>query len=365
MHILHIETGRNLYGGALQVLYLLRGLREKRVENILVCPTGSDICQAAAPYADLRAMPMRGELDLPFGLRLVRLIQACRPDVIHVHSRRGADLWGALAARSRGVPAVITRRVDNPEPALVARVKYRFYDRIVTISEGIRRVLLSEGIPKDRIVCVPSGVDHRRYRQPCDRRWFQREFDLLPAHRTIAMIAQFIPRKGHRLLVEAARQILISWPDARFLLFGKGPLEKEIRRLCKHSRIADKVIFGGFRDDLERILPCLDLLVHPAEMEGLGVSLLQAAAAGIPIIASRVGGIPEIVHDGLNGYLVEAGDVGGMAGRVTKILAEPEKARRLGSAGLKMVQSRFSIGAMVNGNLSVYRDVLSNKKTRR
>ena len=365
MHVLHIETGRNLYGGALQVLYLLRGLREKRVENILVCPTGSDICQAAAPYADVRAMPMRGELDLPFGLRLVRLIKACRPDVIHVHSRRGADLWGALAARSRGVPAVITRRVDNPEPALMARLKYRFYDRIVTISEGIRRVLLSEGIPKDKIVCVPSGVDHRRYRQPCDRRWFQREFDLLPAHRTIAMIAQFIPRKGHRLLVEAARQILVSWPDARFLLFGKGPLEKEIRRLCKHSRIADKVIFGGFRDDLERILPCLDLLVHPAEMEGLGVSLLQAAAAGIPIIASRVGGIPEIVHDGLNGYLVEAGDVGGMAGRVTKILAEPEKARRLGSAGLKMVQSRFSIGAMVNGNLSVYRDVLSNKKTRR
>ena len=365
MHLLHIETGRNLYGGALQVLYLLRGLREKRVENILVCPTGSDICQAAAAYADVRAMPMRGELDLPFGLRLVRLITACRPDVIHVHSRRGADLWGALAAWTSGVPAVITRRVDNPEPALVARAKYRFYDRIVTISEGIRRVLLSEGIPKDRIVCVPSGVDHQRYRQPCDRRWFQREFDLLPAHRTIAMIAQFIPRKGHRMLVKAARQILVSCPDARFLLFGKGPLEKEIRRLCEHNRIANKVIFGGYRNDLERILPCLDLVVHPAEMEGLGVSLLQAAAAGIPIIASRVGGIPEIVHDGLNGYLVEAGDVSGLTGRVATILAEPEKARRLGTAGLKMVQSRFSTGAMVTGNLSVYRDVISNKQNRR
>jgi len=365
MHILHIETGRNLYGGALQVLYLLRGLREKGVENILVCTAGSDICRTAAPYADVRAMPMKGELDLPFGVRLVRLTKACGPDIIHVHSRRGADLWGALAARCRRVPAVITRRVDNPEPALMARLKYRFYDRIVTISEGIRRVLLSEGIPKDKIVCVPSGVDHQRYRQPCDRRWFQREFDLLPTHRTIAMIAQFIPRKGHRILIEAARQILVSWPDARFLLFGKGPLEKEIQRLCEHNRIADKVIFGGYRDDLERILPCLDLLVHPAEMEGLGVSLLQAAAAGIPIVASRVGGIPEIVHDGLNGYLVEAGDVSGLTGRVTTILAEPEKARRLGSAGLKMVQSLFSTGAMVNGNLSVYRDVLSNKKNRR
>ena len=365
MHILHIETGRNLYGGALQVLYLLRGLREKRVENILVCPTGSDICQAAAPYADVRAMPMRGELDLPFGLRLVRLIEACRPDVIHVHSRRGADIWGPLAAWSRRVPAVVTRRVDNPERALIAQVKYRFYDRIVTISEGIRRVLLSEGIPADKIVCVPSGVDYRRYAHPCAQHWFQREFGLLPAHRTIAMIAQFIPRKGHRLLIEAARQILVSCPDARFLLFGKGPLEKEIQLSCEHTRIADKVIFCGFRNDLDRILPCLDLVVHPAEMEGLGVSLLQAAAAGVPIIASRIGGIPEIVHDGLNGYLVEAGDVSGLTGRVTTILAEPEKARRLGSAGLKMVQSRFSIGAMVDGNLSVYRDVLFNQKNRR
>jgi glycosyltransferase involved in cell wall biosynthesis len=329
------------------------------VENILVCPAGSDICRAAVPYAEVRAMPMKGELDLPFGLRLVRLIKACRPDVIHVHSRRGADLWGAMAARCRHVPAVVTRRVDNPEPALMARVKYRFYDRIVTISEGIRRVLLSEGIPKDKIVCVPSGVDYRRYAQPCDKHWFRREFGLLPAHRTIAMIAQFIPRKGHRLLIEAARHILVSCPEARFLLFGMGPLEKEIQWSCEHKGIADKVIFCGFRNDLDRILPCLDLVIHPAEMEGLGVSLLQAAAAGVPIVASRVGGIPEIVQDGVNGYLIDVGDRRAIMRRIIELLADPEKARRFGSSGRMIVRSRFSIDAMVKGNLAVYREMLS------
>jgi glycosyltransferase involved in cell wall biosynthesis len=360
MHILHIETGRYLYGGALQVLYLLRGLREKRVENILVCAEGSDISRAAAPYADVRAMPMKGELDLQFALRLVRLIKTSRPDLIHVHSRRGADLWGALAARSRSIPAVVTRRVDNPEPAMVARMKYRFYDRVITISEGIRRVLLSEGISEDKISRVSSGVDYQRYTQPCNTHWFRREFALKPSSRTVAMIAQFIPRKGHRVLMEAAPRVLAVCPETRFLLFGKGPLKKEIQQLCEQKRIADKVIFGGFRSDLERILPCLDLVAHPAEMEGLGISLLQAAATSIPIVASRVGGIPEIVKDDVNGTLVDVGDATALAEALIYFLTNPVTAAAFGKAGREIVKNRFSITTMVEGNLKIYQEVVSD-----
>jgi glycosyltransferase involved in cell wall biosynthesis len=296
-------------------------------------------------------------------LRLVHIIKLTQPNVVHVHSRRGADLWGALAARSRCVPAVVTRRVDNPEPPFCARMKYRFYGRIVTISEAIRRVLVSEGIPAHKIDCVPSAVDARRFATQCDRQWFLREFDLLPAHRTIGMIAQLIPRKGHRFLIDAAPQILAGCPEARFLFFGKGPLKDDIQRLCDVKRISGKVVLAGFRDDLERILPCLDLVVHPAEMEGLGVALLQAAAARVPIIASSVGGIPEIVRDGINGYLVKAGDVGGLADRVKRLLRDPESAKRLGWGGLKTVNSRFSLDTMVRGNLSVYRHVLATHNT--
>lgn len=359
MRILHIETGRNLYGGALQVLYLLRGLQTKALDNILVCPPGSDISRAAAPYADVRTLAIKGDLDAVFGWRLVRLIKTSRPDLIHVHSRRGADLWGGPAARCRRVPALITRRVDNPEHPVVARMKYGLYDRIITISEGIRRVLVGEGIPAAKIACVPSAVDHRRYATPCNRRWFQREFGLQPTDRAIGMIAQFIPRKGHRCLIAAAPKIIGRCPATRFLFFGKGPLQEDIRKMGDRNRIGDKMIFAGFRDDLERILPCLDLVVHPARMEGLGVALLQTAAAGVPIVASRVGGIPEIVQDGVNGYLVDAGDIRAILQRVGELLEDREKARRFGSAGRKIVRSRFSIAAMVKGNLAVYRDMLS------
>ena len=116
--------------------------------------------------------------------------------------------------------------------------------------------------------------------------------------------------------------------------------------------------FAGYRTDLERILPCLDLVVHPATMEGLGVSLLQAAAAGVPIVATRVGGIPEIVHDGVNGYLVEVGNTQAMIEAVLRLLRNPFEAKRLGRAGRDLVRSHFSLEAMVAGNLRVYRRML-------
>ena len=359
MHILHIETGRHLYGGALQVLFLLKGLAEAGCRNSLACPSGSAIASAAGACSQLYEVPVRGDLDATLMLRLRGIIAAGRPDLVHVHSRRGADLWGALATWSRSVPALITRRVDNPENPLVAQLKYRLYGRIITISEAIRQVLLSEGVPADKITCVPSAIDHRRYATPCDRDWFLREFGLQPTDRTIGMIAQFIPRKGHRLLIEAAPEIIGRCPGARFLFFGKGPLLEDVRKMCDRNRIGDKMIFAGFRTDLERILPCLDLVAHPARMEGLGVSLLQAAAAGVPIVASRVGGIPEIVQDGVNGYLIDVGDRRAIMRRIIELLSDPEKARRFGSAGRMIVRSRFSVDAMVKGNLAVYRQMLS------
>ncbi len=365
IHILHIETGRHLYGGALQVFYLMRGLAQNGCRNTLVCPSGSDIAKAAPPGAQIFAVPARGELDALFMLRLRRIISRTQPDLVHVHSRRGADIWGTAAAWCTRTPAIITRRVDNPENPYIARLKYRIYSRVVAISEGIRRVLLAEGIPAKKIVCVPSAVDAQRFAVNCAREWFVREFGLKPTDRVIGMIAQFIPRKGHRLLIGAAPGILERFPEARFLLFGKGPLEEDLRRLCARNRISDRVIFAGFRNDLERILPCLDVVVHPAYLEGLGVSLLQAAAAGVPIVATRAGGIPEIVENGANGYLIDRGDIHAIMSRVTDLLSDPVKSKHFGTNGRMMVQSRFSIGAMVKGNLGVYRKVLSGQVSAR
>ena len=361
MHILHVETGQHLYGGALQVLHLVKGLKKQGCRSTLVCAKGSKIGEAAAGFSPIHEVPMVGELDPWFVLRLRRIIRTEHPDIVHVHSRRGADFWGIIAARLAKTKVILTRRVDNPELPWVAQMKYRLCDGVITISEGIRQVLLFEGVPAYKIDCVPSGVDSGKYNQPCETQWFCSEFGLKPDEKVIGVIGQLISRKGHRYLIEAAPTILKHYSETHFLFFGQGPLRHDLQQLSKSLHMADKVHFAGFRTDLERILSCLDLVVHPATMEGLGVSLLQAAAAGVPIVASRVGGIPEIVHDGVNGYLVDVAKTQAIVDAVLTLLHNPLKAKRLGRAGQELVRSHFSLEAMVAGNLRVYHDILSEK----
>ncbi len=359
MKVLHLEFGRYLYGGALQVFYLLRGLQARGVENVLVCDRGSEIGRQARVIAPVREIRMAGELDPRIFFQLGTIIRRERPDIVHVHSRRGADLWGGLAAMAQRTPAIITRRVDNPEPVWLARGKYGMYRQVVTISEGIRDVLLREGIPEEKVICIHSAVDHEKYRVPHDRDWFRREFGFHPQEKVIGTIAQMIPRKGHRYLIEAAPEILAACPTARFLFLGQGPARTEIESLCRQAGLQDKVVFAGFREDLPRILPCLELVVHPALMEGLGVSLLQAAAAGIPMVATRAGGIPEIVRDGENGWLVDGGQPGPLGTRIIEILRDSSLARRFGENGRRIVEEEFSIERMVAGNAAVYASLLA------
>lgn len=358
MRILHIETGQNLYGGALQVIYLMKGLRHQRCENILVCRPNSQIAASARPYAAIFELPMLGELDPLFALRLRQVIRKNRPDIVHVHSRRGADLWSPLAAWRTRSCLILTRRVDNPELPWLARFKYRHYRRVITISEAIRQVMLNEGIPAHKLVCVHSAVDTQHNTIGCQKKWFLSQFSLQPDHQVIGVIAQLIARKGHHHLIKAIPAIVRRHPNTVFLFLGQGPLRAKLRNLCYRQKIEKYVYFAGFRPDLKKILGCLDIVVHPAEMEGLGVALLQSAAAGLPIVATRVGGIPEVVQDGKNGYLVDVGDIQALSERILQLLQDPLKARSLGEAGRHMVCAKFSIAAMVAANLTVYRNAL-------
>ncbi|MCW7536291.1 glycosyltransferase [Aquabacterium sp. A7-Y] len=360
MKVMHVEAGKHLYGGALQVVFLLEGLRRPSDEHVLVCPRGSAIAEAARAHAArVHEIEMRGDADVGMVGRLRRLIREERPDVVHLHSRRGCDLWGGIAARLEGVPAVLSRRVDNREPRAWASAKYRLYQRVIAISEGIRQVLLSEGVLPDKVVCVHSAVDTQRYSPDgADQGWFRREFGLMNDELTIAMVAQFIPRKGHRVLLRALPDILAAFPRVRVLLFGQGPEVPEIKKLASARPLQDRVIFAGFRSDLHRVLPCVDLVAHPAEMEGLGVALLQAAACGIPIVACAAGGIPEIVRSGVNGELVAPGDASALASAIIELLGRPQRRREYGEAGRILALKEFSVQAMVAGNRAVYAGVI-------
>jgi glycosyltransferase involved in cell wall biosynthesis len=357
---LHVESGMHLYGGALQVVFLLRGLRALGDDAVLVCPRDSAIAAQARKHVRVREIDMRGDADIGLLGRLRAVIREERPDVVHLHSRRGSDLWGGLAARLEGVPAVLSRRVDNPEPRAWVALKYRLYQRVIAISEGIRRVLLDEGVAPQRVVCVHSAVDTARYRPGCVKPgWLHREFGLPDDHAVLAMVAQFIPRKGHRVLLDALPSVWETHPRTSVLLFGQGPEHSAIAAEVARRGWQARVRLPGFRDDLDLVLPCVDALVHPAAMEGLGVSLLQAAACGVPIVATRAGGIPEVVVDGRNGALVEPGDAVALGAALVRLLGAPELRRCYGEAGRALALERFSLDAMVAGNRAVYHAVMT------
>jgi glycosyltransferase involved in cell wall biosynthesis len=262
VRVLHLETGTHIYGGALQVLLLVEGLEERGFENVLVAPEGSEVeAEALRRNLPVLSLPMAGEADLLFPLRFRKLIRATAPDLVHLHSRRGAD----------SVPLVLTRRVDNPEPSWAVRAKYNLFDRIITISQAIREVLVGQGVDSAKVRCVPSALDPEPFEDPCRQGDFREEFGFTLEDRLIGMAAQFIPRKGHDVLLGAIPAILREHPRTRFLLFGRGPLQGEVSRKIQEAGLGDEVRLPGFREDLAAHLPCLDLLVHPATMEGLGI----------------------------------------------------------------------------------------------
>jgi len=359
MKVLHVETGRHLYGGARQVQYLMIGLQARGVDCYLACARRSAIALTCREkVAGLYTLPMAGDLDVRLTFSLVSLIKRLAPDLVHLHSRRGADIYGALAATISAVPVVLSRRVDNPEPRWLVALKYRRYDRVIAISRGIRRILLDEGVPAEKVVCVPSAVDVAEYQNTCDRCVLRAEFGLSPDTIVAGIIAQLIPRKGHQLVLRALSEVLQQQPNLHIIFFGKGPLEAVLRAQTKQAGLSAAVHFAGFRDDLHHLLGCLDFQIHPALLEGLGVALLQGAAAGLPLIGTRTGGIPEIVLHEETGLLVEPGDVPALTRALIRLAGDPQMRRRLGTRARQHVTSNFGVDAMIEGNLAVYRTVL-------
>jgi len=365
MRVLHIESGRHLYGGAAQVRDLLAGLHAARVDNVLVCAAGSALA-AAACAAEVKELPMHGDLDVMLVARLRQVLRRERPDLVHVHSRRGADLYGGIAVALHGAPALLTRRVDAAEPALWARLKYRPYARIIALSRAIETQLLGSGIEAARIVRIGSAVDSDRYRPDARARARLLTELALPADALlVGVVAQLIPRKRHGLLLAELPAIIRREPRVRVLCFGRGPLEATLRAEIAALGLDGHVFLEGFRSDLPSVLPGLDVLVHPAEREGLGVALLEAASCAVPVVAAAAGGVVDAVEHGRTGWLFTPNDGAALASALLALLGDASERRRLGAHARGEVQRRFGVQAMVDAHRALYAAVLGAAAPRR
>jgi glycosyltransferase involved in cell wall biosynthesis len=354
----------HLVGGPMQVVYLLKGLHERGHDALLVCPKGSGIGNHAESLGlKVCAVPVRGDLDLAFIPKLTGIIREYKPQVVHLHSRRGADTLGGIAARMAGAPVVVlSRRVTDPIGHL-GKLKFGpLCDRIIAVSNAIARTLVEGGVDPGKIVTVHSVIDPKLYQVKGDSDRLRDELGIKPGEKVISVIAQLIKIKGHRYLFEAAPAILEAAPNTVLLILGEGDLKDELSALAEKIGIADRAIFAGFRRDVSELLAMTTTLVHPSTMEGLANAVLQAMAAEVPVVVAAVGGMPEAVRDGFNGLLVPPADSTAIAKAAIRLLSDPQLCAKLGSAARNTVEQEFSVDGMVEGVLKVYREALGEKE---
>ena len=285
---------------------------------------------------------------------LTRYFRARPVDVVHTH--RGKDtVLGALAARLAGVRGLVRTVHGHREPMRGwDRVKFGVYealdtwtlrcfaDRVVAVSRRLARSLDDGGYGPGTVVPIPNGVDVERIRSSRPREDVRRALGIDPMAGVIGIVGRLTPVKGHDLFLRAARHILDEAPRTRFLIVGDGPLRTELERTARELGVAEACVFAGARMDVYDLVGAMDAFVLSSLHEGSPMALLEAMALGTPVVATAVGGVPEILAQGTTGLLVGGQDANGLAAACLELLGDPERARAMAERARRVAADKFS-----------------------
>lgn len=353
----HVATASGWRGGEQQVLYLLRGLLRRGLDSVLFTPGESPLARAAGE-AGIPVVPfrVRGDLDLAAAWRL-RSRLSSGIAVLHLHTAR-AHAVGRLAAWGRTTPrVVVSRRVDFPvKGGPLGRLKYAGVDRYIAVSHAVSRVLVDGGIPPERVRVVHSGVDPARFAVPADPEGLRRELGIPRNSNLVGFIGALAAHKAPGDLVDA----LAEMPETVHGVFaGTGDLEAALRERARP--LGGRIHFLGHREDVPHLMRSIDVFCLPSRMEGLGTSVLDAMAAGVPVVAAAGGGIPEMMEDAVSGLLVEPGRPRALRAALERVLADPALRARLAAGGRERVRS-FGADRMADETIRVYQEVLEGSR---
>jgi glycosyltransferase involved in cell wall biosynthesis len=256
------------------------------------------------------------------------------------------------------VANVLSRRVDSYEPNYVSKIRCSLFKKIIAISKKIYDEISEVGIDKNKLTLIKSAVDLNQLSKQESKSVFLKKFNLEDDDFVIATVGQLIPRKGHEQLIEIFSELKRSHSRIKLLVFGQGKLEAHLRKISAENNLSKSIKFCGFLYDLDNYFSHFDLVVHCAVREGLGVSLLKAAAVGVPIVAFRVGGIPEVVDHKVTGLLSELGDKESLQKNIEYFIAN-KKFRLACSINAKVwIKNQFSIDDMIDKHTKLYENLI-------
>ncbi|WP_251975788.1 glycosyltransferase family 4 protein [Salinicola avicenniae] len=348
LHVRHVNLARGFRGGERQTLLLIEALAALEGDAV----RQSLVCRRDSP---MRARLAAGNITfIDADHALAGHVGTPRADIVHAHEAKAVH-WAWLEQRLRGTPYLLTRRVPQPvKDKPFNRLTYRGAACAVAISSVIERHLRErDWCPVVRIPSVLSG-------QPADPARIAGLRERFAGRRVIGHIGALVDRhKGQRVLLEAARQLGPRYPDAVFLLLGEG---EDAEMLKAESADLDNVIWEGFQSHVGDYLEIMTLFAFPSRNEGLGSTLLDAMDHGVPIVASDVDGIPDLIEHDISGLLVPPGDATALARELAALLDDPDCAARL-AAGARQRLADFTPAAMATAYRARYRDILGSRET--
>jgi glycosyltransferase involved in cell wall biosynthesis len=343
-------------------------LEKQIVEDVVEAAQKNGVKVIALPSLVRSIRPIK---DFRALFSLIWLIMKEKPDIVHTHSSKGGIL-GRLAAKIAGVPHIIHTphghvfyghfgAFASKAFLWIEKVFSKFTDRVVALTDGEKNDYINLSVCSSEKLCkIHSGVDVKKFMHTNGNRVEKRRsLGLDQNEAVIGFVGWLLPIKGPDYLLKAMDDVWRWHPEASLVMVGKGDLDVDLRAEALKKNANGKVKFMGWREDIDEIMPLFDMLVLPSLNEGMGRVLVEAMAAGKPVVASRVGGIPDLVRHAETGYLVPPADEEALADGIKKLLDDPEKAKQMGQRG-KEYCHQFSLDAMVSKLDDLYSDLMQN-----
>ena len=327
---------------------------------VCVSRTGGELeLRLAGAHVECQVLGRGSSFDVAPFTRLLKWIRDARPHLIHAHMP-GSNLWGGLLGRVSGV-SVVAHVHGESKSLLNAAIRLavtRLADRIVAVSEHERQNLLQlPGVEPRRVVTIHNGIE-----MPPDAgdpaASVRQELGFPADSQIVGICAQLRGEKAHEIYLRAARKIADACPGARFVIVGDGERRAPLEQLARELGLVSLCVFTGQRRDVPRLLRAFDVAVLASSREGLPLAILEYMACGLPVVATRVGGVGEAVRDGENGFLVEAGDWSGLGDRVIQLLRDATLRKEFGVGAKRSFSEEFTQAAMVEKVKELYRQVV-------
>lgn len=361
LRILHTESSKGWGGQENRTLNEMTAMRARGHELAVIGQTGARILGRAEEAGfQTFTVDMRGALDLPALLKLRGLIRQFRADVVNTHSSRDTQLAGMAAYTLSNRPRIVrTRHLALP---ITSKFTYSVLpDQVVSVSSFVGEYLVSAGVPRSQVTAIPTGIDLSRYAADQVAGDLRRELGLPDNTVLIGTVAILRIKKGHVEVLEAAKTVLETWPNVHFVIAGDGPQQANLIKRIEMLGLESRVHMLGLRRDVTNILKSLDLFVLPTYQEALGTAFIEAGAMGLPVIATAVDGVPEVVVDQETGLLVPAKDTPALAKAILELLGNHERRQEMGIQAKKRIEERFSREAMAEGMETLYNRLLAEK----